>query len=48
MIDKPKKKLNIMNKSNEIIVKLPGDVEGKNFTIMDCTDCTIYICDHMS
>ena len=35
-----------VNKNKEILVKLPGDVNGIDFKIKDLVDCTVFILDY--
>lgn len=33
------------NRKGEILIKNPGQINGLDFVVMYCEDCTIYICD---
>jgi len=43
---KDRKKFTFENKKNETLIKLPGDIAGKDFVIWNCENCDIYIFDH--
>jgi len=33
-------------KTDEELIKLPGSLNGLDFLISNCENCTIWICDH--
>jgi protein XRP2 len=32
----------------EVLIKTPGQIDGKDFLVSLCEDCTIYVCDYTS
>lgn len=36
------------NKSDQVLIKKPGDLEGADFAIANCSNCEIYIFDHLA
>ena len=35
-------------RKGETLIKTPGQIDGKDFVVMNCEDCTIYVCDYTS
>jgi protein XRP2 len=35
-------------RKGEVLIKTPGQIDGKDFVVMKCEDCTIFVCDHTS
>ena len=36
------------SRKGEVLIKNPGQIDGKDFVVMKCEDCEIYVCDYTS